>query len=276
MVSIILFVAGASPFVLMAFHGLQSDESIKANAQEIHMMSNRSKASELAKARSYNSTLASSGQPVLGDPYPSETVSYPKEYTDLLKNNRNTMAVLRIPSISLQLPIGHGTSSNVLDNGLGYVYGSSLPVGGASSRSIIAGHRGKPSSLLFTRIDELGKGDSIMVDVMGETLYYKVTSIAVIEPNEIGKLKIQKGKDMITLLTCTPYGVNTQRLIVNAERSNAPSTQQRDTIVESVRNGIMIIVSISLIAVCRYLIRTFYMTRMNILTSFSTIQERLL
>lgn len=132
------------------------------------------------------------------------------------------MGTIRIPKISVNLPIYHGTSQSALASGAGHLYGSSLPVGGKNTHAVITGHRGLVNATMFTRLDEMRVGDYFYLDVMGHTLGYQVDRISVIEPNDTSKLKIVPGEDRVTLMTCTPYGVNTHRLLVSAVRSSIP------------------------------------------------------
>ena len=193
-----------------------------------------------AAAKSYNERLAVSGQPILGeakDPFAavqggsraSETddddgsaSSKDEEYQGLLDSGGGVMGTIRIPKISVNLPIYHGTSQSALASGAGHLYGSSLPVGGKSTHAVITGHRGLVNATMFTRLDEMRVGDYFYLDVMGHMLGYQVDRISVIEPNDTSKLKIVPGEDRVTLMTCTPYGVNTHRLLVSAVRSSIP------------------------------------------------------
>lgn len=144
------------------------------------------------------------------------------EYQSLLDSGGGVMGTIRIPKISVKLPIYHGTSESALASGAGHLYGSSLPVGGKSTHAVITGHRGLVEAAMFTRLDEMRVGDYFYIEVMGRTLGYKVDRITVIEPNDTSKLKIVPGEDRVTLMTCTPYGVNTHRLLVSATRSAIP------------------------------------------------------
>ena len=193
-----------------------------------------------AAAKSYNERLAVSGQPILGeakDPFAavqggsraSETddddgsaSSKDEEYQGLLDSGGGVMGTIRIPKISVNLPIYHGTSQSALASGAGHLYGSSLPGGGKNTHAVITGHRGLVNATMFTRLDEMRVGDYFYLDVMGHTLGYQVDRISVIEPNDTSKLKIVPGEDRVTLMTCTPYGVNTHRLLVSAVRSSIP------------------------------------------------------
>lgn len=200
-----------------------------------------------AAAGEYNKRLAKSGQPVIGeakDPL-AELYDDPqnaannasadgsdnsgdsasakdKEYQSLLDSGDGVMGAIRIPKISVNLPVYHGTSELTLASGAGHLYGSSLPVGGKNTHSVITGHRGLVEAAMFTRLDEMRVGDYFYLDVMGRTLGYKVDRITEINPDDTSKLKIVPGEDRVTLMTCTPYGVNTHRLLVSALRSAIP------------------------------------------------------
>lgn len=181
---------------------------------------------ELKEARAYNRDLASHGQYVLGeanDPFTQTKGSVSdKRYLSMLDAGEGVMGSVTIPKIGVDLPIYHGTSESTLELGAGHLYGSSLPVGGKGTHAVITGHRGLIKALMFTRLDELKKGDSFYVKVMGETLGYKVDRVSVIEPSDVSKLKIVEDEDRVTLMTCTPYGVNTHRLLVSGLRAAIP------------------------------------------------------
>lgn len=186
-------------------------------------------------ARAYNERLARSGQPVLGeavDPFASiaghstsnddSLAAQDSEYQSLLNVSDGIMGSVRIPKISVNLPIYHGTSETALASGTGHLYGSSLPVGGADTHTVLTGHRGLVEAAMFTRLDEMRVGDVFYIDVMDETLAYKVDRITVIEPDDTDALRIIPGEDRVTLMTCTPYGVNTHRLLVSGTRAEIP------------------------------------------------------
>ncbi len=128
------------------------------------------------------------------------------------------MGYIEIPKISVRLVIYHTVDDSVLQNAIGHVKESSLPVGGSSTHCVLAGHRGLPSAKLLTNIDQLVPGDSFYINLLGEKLEYRVDDISVVLPDETSKLKIENGKDYVTLVTCTPYGVNSHRLLVRGER----------------------------------------------------------
>ena len=193
----------------------------------------------LAAARAYNKQLAEGGQGDIGeetDPFTtnagqsttndaSDSASArDATYMGLLNaSNDGIMGSIVIPQISVDLPIYHGTSASSLARGSGHLYGTSLPVGGKNTHTVLTGHRGMVNALMFTRIDELNKGDDFYIKVMGETLAYQVDSITVILPTEGDRyLRIRPGEDRVTLMTCTPYGVNTHRLLVSGHRVRMP------------------------------------------------------
>lgn len=144
-----------------------------------------------------------------------------EEYEGLLnaeKIQTGMMCVLEIPSIDLRLPVYHGTSEAVLKEGVGHLMDSSLPIGGENTHCVITGHRGLASARLFTRLDELKEGDEFFLEVLGEKLAYKVEEINVILPEEVESLEIRPGEDLVSLVTCTPYGINTHRLVITGKR----------------------------------------------------------
>jgi sortase A len=128
------------------------------------------------------------------------------------------MGYVEIPEIGIKIPIFHTTNDDVLEIGAGHLEGSSLPVGGESTHAVIAAHRGLPSASLFTDLDKLEIGDCFFIMVLDQTLAYEVDQILVVEPDETDSLAVVEGEDLVTLLTCTPYGVNTQRLLVRGHR----------------------------------------------------------
>ena len=142
-----------------------------------------------------------------------------EEYAQQLNvGGDGVMGYVEIPEIECSLPIYHGTDDAVLQSAVGHIEWSSLPVGGESSHCVISGHRGLPSAKLFTNLDKLVEGDLFFLQVLDETLSYEVDQIRIVEPQELSELQIEAGKDYCTLVTCTPYGVNTHRLLVRGHR----------------------------------------------------------
>lgn len=128
------------------------------------------------------------------------------------------MARIRIPAIDVDLPIFHGTSDSVLEHGVGHLEGTALPVGGPSTHSVLTGHRGLASAELFTNLDRVDIGDTFTIEVFGEVLTYRVRETLVVEPEDTQSLLVQPGEDLLTLVTCTPLGINTHRILVMGER----------------------------------------------------------
>lgn len=172
---------------------------------------------EKEKAKIYNENL--SGDPV-HDPFViGSGYALPENYKEVLNiAGDSVMGYVEIPKISVYLPIYHGTSDEVLEKGVGHIQNTSVPIGGKSTHSVLTGHTGLPNAELFTRLDELGIGDIFYIHVLDDVLTYKVFETKVILPDKIDELQILNGKDYITLVTCTPYGVNSHRLLVKAER----------------------------------------------------------
>ena len=134
-------------------------------------------------------------------------------------NGAGLMGSIEIPKINAKLAIYHGLSKTVLEKGVGHVEGTSLPVGGKSTHAVLAAHRGLPSAKLFTDLDQMKKGDIFILHILGKNLAYKVDQIRTVLPEETGELDIVEGEDHVTLVTCTPYGVNTHRLLVRGLRT---------------------------------------------------------
>ena len=149
----------------------------------------------------------------------------PLAYSDQLTVG-GVMAYIDIPKINVYLPVQHGTDADTLENSVGHVVGTSLPVGGSSSHAVLSAHSGMASSKLFSDIDQLAEGDTFYIHVLGEVLAYKVDTINTVLPTDTSLLQIEDGKDQVTLVTCTPFGVNTHRLLVRGHR--VPYTPEQE------------------------------------------------
>ena len=174
----------------------------------------------LNAARKYNARHKSI---ITSDPYDGttdymKTPEY-KDYAKQLDGPMGIMGIVKIPKIGVKLPIYHGSSQEVLAYGAGHLYGTDLPVGGKTRHAVVTAHTGLPNATMFDDLVELKKGDYFYFDVQGETLRYKVFRISIVDPHDIRLLQREKGRDLATLLTCTPYGVNTQRLLVTGYRA---------------------------------------------------------
>ena len=172
---------------------------------------------QLARARAYNERL---GEHVLLDPWgeggPEQSPGY-AEYLDQLDLG-DTMARLRVPSIGVDQPVYHGTSAEVLNRGVGHLFGTHLPVGGVGTHAALTAHTGLAEASMFDSLVDVTEGDVFYVDVAGETLAYQVDRIDVVLPTELDRLEPVEGEDLLTLVTCTPYGVNSHRLLVRGHR----------------------------------------------------------
>jgi sortase A len=163
-------------------------------------------------AHNYNKALYETEYPLM------DYINVPGYYDALRITDNDMIGYLKIERIGVELPIYHGTSDDVLNKGVGHLEGSSLPVGGENTHSVMSAHRGLPSSKLFTDLDRLEKGDTFQIVVLNQVLTYQVDQIKVITPTAIEDLQIIEGGDYCTLFTCTPYGINTHRLLVRGVR----------------------------------------------------------
>lgn len=202
----------AAPSLWSAFSGHQAAESIRLLQKEAETADQSSLEASLEQARLWNARLAGEyGQ----EGAVSESNGYEQQ---LCLYNHQVMGILTIPCIDVSLPIYHGCSQEALSNGAGHLPSSSLPVGSPSARAVLSAHRGLMSAALFTRLDEVGKGDVFLIENPKEKLAYQVESIEVILPENTEALRIVSGRDLVTLMTCTPYGINSHRLLVTGSR----------------------------------------------------------
>lgn len=214
---ILLFLVGLSlllyPTVSDYWNSLHQSRAIAQYAEQVANLDNALYEQLWADAQSYNQTL-------LGKANRYEMTQEERaEYEALLNVSGNgIIGYIEIPKISCSLPIYHGTEESVLQIAVGHIEGSSLPVGGESTHCVLSGHRGLPSARLFTDLDQLVEGDTFVMRILDETLTYEVDRIRTVEPYELNNLEIEEGKDYCTLVTCTPYGINTHRLLVRGHR----------------------------------------------------------
>lgn len=199
-------------------------------AQSARTIEPDSRAAAIAAAREYNQQLVAgarggtiaAGAATIGanqNVPTAEADDGDAVYGDLLSaDSRGLMARIRVPSISVDLPIYHGTTDDVLAQGVGHLHGTALPVGGESTHSVLTAHRGLATAELFTHLDRVEIGDTFTIEVFGEVLTYRVFETRVVEPDQTESLFPQRGRDLVTLVTCTPLGINTHRILVTAER----------------------------------------------------------
>ncbi|GDZ57332.1 hypothetical protein MCC01967_01880 [Bifidobacteriaceae bacterium MCC01967] len=195
-------------------------------SQSAAMFPSSSRQDAIRDAVAYNERLYRSGQPQIGEPvFDGKTkgdFQGDDEYRRQLSvNGLDAMGELLIPKLSVDLPIMHGAGQDVLEHAAGHLAGTSLPVGGRNTRAVITGHSNLKGATLFTRLGELEKGDPFYIKVMGNTMAYRVNDIRIVAPTDTKALKIRKGRDEVTLLTCTGQG-NTLRLLVTGERNSMP------------------------------------------------------
>lgn len=201
------------PTISDYWNSFHQSRAIATYADEVAELQEDDYEKMMADAQAYNERLAQKEQNyVLSE-------EEQQEYDSQLNvSGTGIMSYIEIPKISVSLPIYHGTDEGVLQVAVGHIPGSSLPVGGASTHCVVSGHRGLPSAKLFTDLDKLEVGDLFMVRTLDETLTYEVDQIRIVLPEEIDELKIIEGKDLFTLVTCTPYGLNTHRILVRGHR----------------------------------------------------------
>lgn len=216
-IAILVFVTGLSlllyPTVSNYWNSLHQSRVVANYSDALAKMDKKEKQAEIDRAVEYNAGLINNG----GRFTPSD--SELSEYKSLLNADGTVMmGYVTIPKIQVKLAIYHTVDESVLQIGVGHLEGSSLPVGGASTHCVISSHRGLPSAKLFTDLDKLKKGDYFYLHVYDKVLAYQVDNIAIVEPNDYGLLEIEEGKDLCTLFTCTPYGINTHRLLVRGHR----------------------------------------------------------
>lgn len=193
----------------------------------------------LEAAQDYNEMLAENGSKWA---YSSTDELEEYGYYDILDvTGTGIIGYVTIEAINVELPIYHGTSSSVLASGAGHLEGSSLPIGGESTHAVISAHRGLPSATLFTHLDDLEIGDTFTITVLGEVLTYEVDQIAIVLPSEMEYLYIEDGEDYVTLMTCTPYGINTHRLLVRGTRVETTEVKQIRVTAEATKIDTIIV-----------------------------------
>lgn len=210
---ILVFLSGLSlllyPTLSDWWNSLHQSRTIARYAEAVANLDNDSYEALWTAAKDYNKSLVQKfNRFVLSD-------AEREEYESLLNISGNgIIGYIEIPTIGCSLPIYHGTDSAVLQIAVGHIEGSSLPVGGESTHCVLSGHRGLPSAKLFTNLNKLTEGDTFMLRVLDETLTYEVDQILIVEPEQVKALDIEADKDYCTLVTCTPYGINSHRLLV--------------------------------------------------------------
>lgn len=217
LVLLIAFCVLLYPTVSNYLYEKNSSKVVSRYDEEVMKLSSEEKQQMLEEARRYNEEMTENLD--LLDPFSPVRDEMDARYAALLNvDGDGMMGYVRIPKIDLELPVYHGTSESVLQSGVGHFEGTSLPVGGESTHTVLTGHRGLPSKLLFTELDELDVGDVFYIRILGEILAYEVDQILTVLPEDTGELSIVPGEDYATLVTCTPYAINTHRLLVRGHR----------------------------------------------------------
>ena len=221
---ILIFLVGLSvmlyPSVSDAVNRKHQSRAVASYAEEVEQLSDADYQTYFDAADAYNRQLNTTPNAF----YKPDLVSGYAQTLDI--SGTGIMGYITIPKISVELPIYHGTDEGVLQVAAGHLEGSSLPVGGAGTHAVISAHRGLPSAKLFTNLDELEVGDRFTITVLNRVLTYEVDQISIVLPTEIDQLLPTEGMDYVTLMTCTPYGINTHRLLVRAKRVETTESQK--------------------------------------------------
>lgn len=224
---VVVFVAGLSfllyPTVSNLWNQAHQSRAIATYTEQVEKLDDSSNKEMLKAARKYNKELLKKAD------HWKLSKKDKKKYESLLDvSGTGIMGYIEIPKIACSLPVYHGTDEGALQIAIGHLEGSSLPVGGKSSHCVLSGHRGLPSARLFTDLDQMEEGDTFILNILGHKLAYEVDQIKVVLPEEMSDLEIQEGKDLCTLVTCTPYGINTHRLLVRGHRVKYVETKVQE------------------------------------------------
>lgn len=225
---VLIFITGLSlllyPTVSNYWNSIHQSRTISSYSNAVRDLDDKKYQEILESARAYNAKLFSEN----GGLALSEDKI--EEYNSELKvEGTDVMSYITIDKIDVSLPIYHGTDEETLQVAVGHINGSSLPVGGESTHCVLSGHRGLPSAVLFSDLDRLEVGDTFVLHTLDETLTYEVDKISIVEPTDVDNLQIVEGEDLCTLVTCTPYGVNSHRLLVRGHRVPNEQTSVRVT-----------------------------------------------
>lgn len=228
MLLILVFFAGLSlllyPSLSDYWNSFHASQAVATYSEEVRNLNADKYDRLIVEAREYNAALPGRYKAFFLSESDRST------YNALLDvNGTGVMGYIEIPTIQISLPIYHGTEDEVLQIAVGHLDWSSLPVGGEGTHCVLSGHRGLPSAKLFTNLDKLVAGDKFVIRVLDEVMTYEVDQILIVEPNDLSALAIEKGKDLCTLVTCTPYGVNSHRLLVRGHRVENESEEIRVT-----------------------------------------------
>lgn len=224
------FLIAIYPIISQKYYSISSSKVIQDYIRSVEQMESKEIERKLKLAHDYNKTLDPSR---LADPFSDDEKKARAEYARMLEVQEK-IGYVEIPKIDQELPIYAGTSEDVLKKGVGHLEGTSLPVGGKSTHSVITAHRGLPEARLFTDLDKMEKNDVFYIHVLDRVMAYEVDQILVVEPSDFDPVLVVEGKDYATLLTCTPYSINSHRLLVRGHRIDytAPIKEKKLNIIE--------------------------------------------
>ena len=237
------------PTVSQGINQLMSESAITQYNDTVDTLSAAEKTRQLAAAEEYNHGLSER----VADSFSAEAFVSDESYLRILNVTENgQIGTIDIPSIDCRLPIYHGSGEDMLTKGAVHLAGTAFPIGSDSARSVISAHTAYPGKIFFDRLTEVKIGDRFSVTVLGDTYYYKVVEINTVQPDETEYLLPEKGRDLVTLVTCTPYSVNTHRLLVTGERDRQPRTEARSVPLKQEKSNSVILsvaLSVTVIAV---------------------------
>lgn len=211
-----------SPVVLTHYKNVEQHRIAENYSRGVDKLPEREREEAFAEAQAYNAQLPEVGAP---DPWVNGVDTSSPDYQRYLDtlHQIGAMARVRVPSAGIDLPVYHGTSTDVLAHGVGHLYGTALPVGGEGNHAVLTGHTGLATLTMFDNLTHIKVGDVFTVEVMGKTMAYKVDQIETVLPDQVEALRADEGRDLLTLVTCTPYGINSHRLLVRGERTELPA-----------------------------------------------------
>ena len=213
-ISVLIFIY---PTASKLINRINDDSLTYQYSNRVSAVSPEDKEEYLRQAKKYNENLNNT----VADVFSEDAFNVNPAYEDILSFENGQIGVVEIPKINVKLPIYHGVSEDVLKNGAAHMANTAFPIGGVNTNSVISAHTAYPGKVFFDELTELDRGDTFSVNVLNDKLTYMVSDIWVVDPGDVSKLKIVPGKELITLVTCTPYAINSHRLIVRGERINS-------------------------------------------------------
>lgn len=230
------------PYFINFINSFYSDSEIREYSKNINVLDEKQKQRFYDEAREYNSKLT---ERVVNFTFSSDSII--ENYNDILNFNDGVMGYIKIPKIDVNLPIYHGSDESVLSKGAAHVPNTALPIGGKGNHTVISAHTAYPEQVFFDNLQDLTDGDYIYISVLGDTLIYQVCDMNIVEPTDVELLQSNKDKDLLSLVTCYPYAINSHRLIVTAEfisksDENDTATEDIVTVIDSPKSNNFIII----------------------------------